>query len=142
MTDYSKVTMIEYQKKKVEMLNDLGRTGCECADIDVDCGQCPLRYTNFNCTCGELELLNTEKALEIVMEYEPKVDWSKVSVDTKILVRNNKTTAWICRYFAEYDERRGVKAYVGGRTSFTAVSEYDVFYWKYAKLYKETIKRG
>lgn len=140
MTDYSKVTMIEYQKKKVEMLNDLGRTGCECDD--VDCKQCPLGHTNFNCTCGELQLLYTEKALEIVMEYEPKVDWSKVSVDAKILVRNDKTAGWICRHFAGYDKRGDVKAYDGGRTSFTAFSESDVSYWKYAKLYKETIKRG
>lgn len=140
MTDYSEVTMIEYQKKKVEMLNDLGRTGCDCDD--VDCGQCPLGYANSNYTCSELELLYTEKALEIVMEYKPKVDWSKVSVDAKILVRKDKATEWVCRYFAEYDERGGVKAYDGGRTSFTAFSESDVSYRKYAKLYKETIKRG
>ena len=63
---------------------------------------------------------------------EPEVDWSKVEVDTPILVRNDDdaTTSWIRRYFAEYDDGV-VCAWRAGKTSWT---EDCVMGWKYAKL--------
>ena len=67
-------------------------------------------------------------------EYEEYVDWSKVPVDTKILVRDTKDQAWKRRYFAGVTPER-VYAFNDGRTSFT--SNGIVNPWKYAKLYKE-----
>ena len=34
---------------------------------------------------------------------EPEVDWSKVEVDTPILVRNTDNEEWNKRYFARYE---------------------------------------
>ena len=75
MSKYENVTHAEYQKKKLEMLNDLGRTSGNCDG--VSCNVCPLyKYNNgTNCYCNEFEMLYPEKAAKIVMEYELKVGW-------------------------------------------------------------------
>ena len=64
-------------------------------------------------------------------EYEePKVDWSKVKVDTPILVRQGNNGRWLERHFAKY-ENGDVYAWVDGQTSWTGADEIK---WKYAKL--------
>lgn len=70
----------------------------------------------------------------LLSEYkEPEVDWSKVKVDTPILVRDYESSKWVKRYFSEY--RSGeVYAWKYGATSWTANNEYAVRSWKYAKL--------
>lgn len=126
MGKYDNVTMKEYMKKKKEMLDDLGRTGNECSFIR--CSECPLK------SCEGIEMINPDKALEIVMEYEPKVDWSKVEVDTKVLVRNFNDEIWFPRYFAEY-KNDNIYCFDYGRTSFTK-EDTELIIWDYAKLYK------
>lgn len=61
------------------------------------------------------------------------VDWTKVEVDTKILVSEDDDV-WYKRYFAKYENDK-VCTFVDGATSFST----DGYYisWKYAKLYKE-----
>ena len=61
---------------------------------------------------------------------EPKVDWSKVEVDTPILVRQGKNGTWLERHFAKY-ENGDVYAWVDGQTSWTGA---DKIKWKFAKL--------
>ena len=68
------------------------------------------------------------------MEFEEivDVDWSKVQVDTKILVSEDGKD-WYRRYFAKY-ENGFIYAFPDGLSSFTA-EESDIIYpWKYAKL--------
>ena len=67
-------------------------------------------------------------------EFEEVVDWSKVPVDTKILVSEDGKD-WCRRYFAKYEGGR-VYAFMDGTTSFTSSSESSLS-WKYAKLYEE-----
>ena len=64
---------------------------------------------------------------------EPPVDWSKVAVDTPILVRDSREEAWRKRYFAKYDDN-AVYAWSGGATSWSACSSSDIANWKMAKL--------
>ena len=61
---------------------------------------------------------------------EPEVDWSKVEVDTPILVRQGKNGTWLERHFAKY-ENGDVYAWVDGQTSWTGA---DKIKWKFAKL--------
>lgn len=68
------------------------------------------------------------------MDFKEIVDWSKVSVDTKILVSDDGKD-WCRRYFAKYEGGR-VYAFMDGATSFTGSSESSLS-WKYAKLYEE-----
>ena len=67
----------------------------------------------------------------LMEEYEePETDWSKVEVDTPILVKNSEKGEWIRRYFAKY-ENGLVYAWNGGCTSWT---EDRMRSWDYAKL--------
>lgn len=67
-------------------------------------------------------------------EYEePEVDWSKVKVDTPILVTSSEDAIYLKRYFAKFENGK-VYAWKYGATSWTANNEYAVSSWKYAKL--------
>ena len=69
-------------------------------------------------------------------EYEPTVEWSKVSVDTPILVKNECGSGrWIKRHFAHYRDGK-VYAWKGGTTSYTSQQD-PPSVWQYAKLYKQ-----
>ena len=61
---------------------------------------------------------------------EPPVDWSKVEVDTPILVRQTKDGEWLRRHFAKY-EGGIVYTWKDSRTSWT---EDCMTGWDYGKL--------
>lgn len=92
-------------------------------------------------SCDDCDFKNSENGCYIYgcsewlfSEYkEAEIDWSKVKVDTPILVRNNEDKEWVNRYFAKFADGK-VYAWVCGATSWTVDDEYDVTFWKYAKL--------
>ena len=63
---------------------------------------------------------------------EPPVDWSKVAVDTPILVRDSEKESWRKRYFAKYDNGI-VYAWENGATSWSAHRS-KITDWGMAKL--------
>lgn len=76
----------------------------------------------------------THKQL-VDMEFEEYVDWSKVPIDTKILVWNKIAKQKIYRHFAGVDRGTGqVKAWDLGQTSFTT-TRWNT--WECAELYIE-----
>ena len=78
--------------------------------------------------CGQCNMLSL---IWLMKEYEePEVDWSKVEVDTPILVRDHDDDKWVRRYFATHDGK-SVYAWNGGCTSWT---EEFTTGWKCAKL--------
>lgn len=93
-----------------------------------------LKSINAKCVntgCGKCHLYRTIWLLEDYEEpEEPEVDWSKVEVDTPILVRDGEDEEWIKQHFAECDGKV-VCAWRAGKTSWT---EDCVMGWKYAKL--------
>ena len=66
------------------------------------------------------------------MEFKEVIDWSKVPVDTKVLVSNDGKE-WSRRHFAKYEYNK-VYAWDYGATSY---SSKHCSSWKYAKLYEE-----
>lgn len=79
-------------------------------------------------SCEHCRLLQQLWMLE---EYEePETDWSKVAVDTPILVRNYEDNNWLKRHFATH-ENGEVFAWNDGHTSWTQTG---VRHWEYAKL--------
>lgn len=62
---------------------------------------------------------------------EPPIDWSKVAVDTPILVRDNVGCDWTKRYFAKYENGQ-VYAWGDGATSWS--SQENPVAWTLAKL--------
>ena len=64
---------------------------------------------------------------------EPPVDWSKVAVDTPILVKDNGEERWKKRHFAKYEDGK-VYAYCNGATSWSARRSDNISDWDMAKL--------
>ena len=61
------------------------------------------------------------------------VDWSKVKVDTPILVKQQKEDRWEKRYFAFWENGK-VNAWMCGTTSWTSKIAGGATRWNYAKL--------
>lgn len=90
-----------------------------------------LKSINAKCTNISCVKCHLYRTIWLMKEYEePETDWSKVEVDTPILVRQGKTGNWLERHFAKY-ENGNVYAWVDGQTSWTGA---DKIKWKYAKL--------
>lgn len=68
-----------------------------------------------------------------IAEYLGIVDWSKVAVDTPILVRDSNESKWTKRYFALFEEGL-IYAFESGATSWSVENNRRVVPWKYAKL--------
>ena len=97
-----------------------------CAEIR--CKECDYGKSD-SCECSEYkfrEWLNSEYV-------EPPVDWSKVAVDTPILVRGYEEESWKKRHFAKY-ENGIVYAWSAGSTSWSARMSNDITDWKFAKM--------
>ena len=91
--------------------------------VSMKCSECGFHSTNYSCTHNACKWLDSEYVA-------PPVDWSKVAVDTPILVRDSEKESWKKRYFAKYYNGI-VCAWGGGTTSWSAERS---TYWKYAKL--------
>lgn len=90
------------------------------------CSERGFHSTNYSCNHKVYEWLDSEYI-------EPPVDWSKVAVDTPILVKDVKSGEWNRGYFAMY-ENGTVFAWYHGATSWSAEGDSDITSWKYAKL--------
>lgn len=64
---------------------------------------------------------------------EPPVDWSKVAVDTPILVKDSEEEAWRKRHFAKYEDNT-VYTWSAGSTSWSVSASSNIVGWEYAKL--------
>lgn len=76
----------------------------------------------------------TEENQQIdIGEYIGIVDWSKVKVDTPILVKQCEQDEWEKRHFAYFKDGE-VYAWLYGKTSWSADYEADTSYWRLTKL--------
>lgn len=95
---------------------------------EIKCEECDF-YESDSCkgsTYNFREWLNSEYV-------EPPVDWSKVAVDTPILVRDSEKEEWRKRYFAKYEDGI-VYAYCDGATSWSVFNSDSITEWDIAKL--------
>ena len=118
--------MKNYEKYKDKIYSHNGEHFCHnfVRPIILEVDECDGRCTRCNLI----------QAMWLMSEYtKPEVDWSKVEVDTPILVRDSDNEEWTKRYFARY-ENGALYAWGDGRASWTAYDNDDVYDWKYAKL--------
>lgn len=125
----------EKYKEQIEKIVRIGRcvaveektrrvTSCN----QISCSQC--RFDS--CSAGNCDSAAMEWAdAEYIEPIEPEVDWSKVAVDTPILVRDSIESDWLKRYFAKYENGK-VYVFIDGSTSWSCEGQY--LSWKYAKL--------
>lgn len=88
--------------------------------------------------CGNISCDNCYHlfSLWLLKDYkEPEIDWSKISVDTKVYVKDNENDKWIKRYFAKYEKGR-VYTWMYGNTSWIS-DGIEIESWEYAKLTEE-----
>ena len=122
----------KYGNKIIELAIDEGvlalKNGEPAPCSKIKCEDCDYGKSD---SCGGSEYkfrewLNSEYV-------EPPVDWSKVAVDTPILVRDSREESWRKRYFAKYEDNT-VYAWSGGSTSWSTCGSSDIANWKMAKL--------
>ena len=122
----------KYGNKIIELAIDEGvlalKNGEPAPCAKIKCEDCDYGKSD---SCGGSEYkfrewLNSEYV-------EPPVDWSKVAVDTPILVRGYEEESWKKRHFAKY-ENGIVYAWSAGSTSWSARMSNDITDWKFAKL--------
>lgn len=90
-------------------------------------GNCPAKISCNKCKEKFYQWLEEE--------YEPKVDWKKVPMNTNIEVRDDEYAFWNKRTFIFYDENSDYPYVCIGN----ATSDYNskAVGWKYARLPKE-----
>lgn len=97
--------------------------------LDIACVGSPVAVKNgVPCRCDAIGCsecdLNADTVCEDILvkwcnaEYiDPPIDWSKVPVDTPILVRDSENDMWCKRHFAKYENGK-VYAFTRGTTSW------------------------
>jgi hypothetical protein len=124
------MTNYEHYKEQIDKIVRMGRmvaveekTGKVTSCNQITCSQCKF----YLCSVGNCDAVAIAWADAEYIEQE--VDWSKVAVDTPILVSIDNVQ-WYCRHFAKY-ENGLFYVWDDGRTSYTTNTKST---WKYAKL--------
>lgn len=109
--------MTNYEKYKDDIIKTL-LNNCENCQFNDECGSDTLRKWL------DSEYVESEKE---------EVDWSKVPIDTKVLVSDDNGN-WVRGYFAGYDRRNKViYTFTLGATSWTN-EDMGRTEWRYGKL--------
>lgn len=134
--------MTNYEKYKDELIKHVIAQSYIGLEIHtnklVDCSDLCCEKCKFNANGASVckNACEMEKWLnsEYVEKEKEEVDWSKVLIDTKILVSEDKIN-WYRRYFAGIDTCTNERlAWLDGATSWANRSTRA---WKHVKLYKE-----
>lgn len=87
----------------------------------------------------EMDCITCGTALQIWLDEEYEVDWSKVPVDTLVQVRNDENGEWLLRYFNRFDEKpfgyrdgHNYAVFADGATSVTGSGYIE--HWNYCEL--------
>lgn len=129
------MTNYEYYKEQIERFARMGQKVAIKKDtneitccIGLGCNKC-LFGGYDSCTQKTMAWADAEYTTQ-------EVDWSKVAIDTPIMVSSNNMD-WYCRHFAKY-ENGLFYVWDDGRTSYTTNTK---SMWKYAKLVNENQTR-
>ena len=94
-----------------------------------------LKQKYFDNWCIINNFYTLKQIMELDFKKDYNVDWSKVEVDTKILVSNDDVR-WYHAHFAMF-KNDTIYTFSDGTTSFTCKCNIAFESWNYAKLYKE-----
>ena len=130
------MTNYEHYKEQIGRITRLGRrvamdatTGEIVCCEGTRCNECLFQSSDVvNCSQKAFKWADEEYK-------EPEVDWSKVPVDTPVLV-SNYGKEWVRRHFAKVTSLGTIWVYSGGKTSWSAdtTTTNPIIGYKYAKL--------
>ena len=135
--------MTNYEKYKDELLKHV----IAHADIGleihtnklIDCSDLRCEKCKFNANgmfmCKNVWEMEKWLDSEYVEPEKEEVDWSKVPIDTKVLVSDDNGN-WVRGYFAYYRGER-ILVFRSGLTSWTINDLSEVSGWKYGKLLED-----
>lgn len=130
------MTNYEHYKSEIEKLSRMGRkvaikkgtneiTHCS----GLECNNCLFsNFSSVDCSCNQRAMAWADAEY---IEPEERVDWSKVPVDTPVLVKVTCDGDWYKRYFAKY-QNGCVYTFNNGATSWSCNGNIDS--WNFAKL--------
>lgn len=124
----------EFTDYLFKIMYELGYKKAEVTKSEVFFYKCDTLITTWTprvpteCTC----FTDEHQCIDIA-EYLGVVDWSKVAVDTPILVKQHEQDEWEKRHFACFKDER-VYAWLCGATSWSADYEGDTTDWNLVKL--------
>lgn len=105
------------------------------------CKDCLNCGTNGRCKDKEKTVILNWMEQEYIDPAE-RIDWSKIAIDTPILVRNDEDSIWERGYFAGIG-KDGIFVYPNGTTNFTqSTREGKPVVYKHARLAKLPFNRG
>lgn len=115
------MTNYEKHKEKIDkILQDTYKMAVDKNEKEiVDCRELNCMNCLFSYCYNESRYCEINRIKWLVAEYkEPEIDWSKVPIDTPVLVSNNGEK-WYCRYFASVDDEGKPLVFPDGRTSWS-----------------------
>lgn len=123
------------EKYKNELMDAIKEDGRLCGFVKKH-GLFRMIGTNWENYCGAIDCHCCNTILDLFLDEEYEVDWSKVPVDTLVRVRNDENGEWLLRYFCEWNEYTNTghkySTFPEGRTSKTAT--YYVENWRFCDL--------
>lgn len=135
--------MINYEKHKERIDLILEQGGAMAFNKDtkeiVDCQHLRCEDCLFSYRYNKGHYCNVNRIRWLVSEYKEEVDWSKVPVDTAVLISvDNKN--WFNRYFAGVNEKGQPTVFCYGATQWSNGDE-EPCHFKYIKLAEEEYER-
>lgn len=124
--------MTNYENRKSE-IEPITRMGLRVA-VDKDTNEIHVcgGFSCSKCLFGPVSICHKKTLAWADAEcIETAVDWTKVPVDTPILVKDLEWKEWSRRYFSHYENGR-VYTFADGLTSWTSHDDWKD--WNYAKL--------
>lgn len=125
--------MTNFEKYRDEIIKIQKYSANDCLDFVIPNVLEPMDFDCDNISCDTCHRLFSVWLLNEYKEPEkPEVDWSKISVDTKIYVKDKEEDKWTKRYFAKYEKGK-VYTWMYGNTSWIS-DGIEIESWEYAKL--------
>ena len=106
------------------------RTGNVKACIESDCGNCLFYHANSDVPCRVARMKWLDQP---AFDPEKDIDWSKVPVDTPVLVWSSGNCTYN-RYFSGIKDGR-FGTYADGLTSWSSITG-NIVYWPHCNLYR------
>lgn len=79
------------------------------------------------------EILGPDRDVIDIREEAGIMDWTRVEIDTPVIVRDREGQEWVRRYFAGYEQGK-VWTFYQGTTSWSAGDEDHLTPWNFAKV--------